>query len=123
MVDTGQACRAANGFGQPADILMLALGCRDHGDHLDLCPRPDPRLSPRFAGSASIAIWFDRGTGMDVAAVGDLASIEVASDVHMPFGDGLGLYGTALAPSTLRTLYFILPYPLFSRRWPLLNHC
>ncbi|MBD3663810.1 SulP family inorganic anion transporter [Sulfitobacter sp. TSTF-M16] len=50
-------------------------------------------------------------TGMDVPRVGDLASIEGGFPMfHNPFGEGTGLYGTALAPFTLETLYIIAPY-------------
>ena len=50
-------------------------------------------------------------TGLDVPRVGDLASISGGFPMpHNPFGDGVGLYGTALAPFTLETLYIILPY-------------
>ncbi|MEP3919486.1 SulP family inorganic anion transporter [Ascidiaceihabitans sp.] len=52
-------------------------------------------------------------TGMDVPRVGDLTPDGISGTFppfHNPFGDGLGLYGTALAPFTLETLYIILPY-------------
>jgi SulP family sulfate permease len=50
-------------------------------------------------------------TGMEVPRVGDLASIEGGFPMpHVPFGEGLGLYGTMLAPFTLETLWIILPY-------------
>ncbi len=50
-------------------------------------------------------------TGMNVPRVGDLASIEGGfPSFHLPFGEGMGLYGTALAPMTLETLYIIAPY-------------
>lgn len=49
--------------------------------------------------------------GLDVPRVGDLASIEGGFPAfHNPFGDGIGLYGTALAPFNLETLEIILPY-------------
>ncbi|MDE4097120.1 SulP family inorganic anion transporter [Phaeobacter gallaeciensis] len=49
--------------------------------------------------------------GLDVPRVGDLASIEGGFPAfHNPFGDGTGLYGTALAPFNLETLEIILPY-------------
>jgi SulP family sulfate permease len=51
------------------------------------------------------------GFGLDVPRVGDLASIQGGFPMpHNPFGEGLGIYGTALAPFTLETLYIILPY-------------
>ncbi|MEL7150564.1 MAG: SulP family inorganic anion transporter [Pseudomonadota bacterium] len=51
--------------------------------------------------------------GLDVPRVGDMASIEGGfPSWHNPFGEGLGLYGTPLAPFTLETLWIILPYAL-----------
>lgn len=49
--------------------------------------------------------------GIDVPTVGDMASIKGSlPSFHNPFGTGEGLYGTALAPFTLETLWIILPY-------------
>ncbi|SPF75579.1 Bicarbonate transporter BicA [Aliiroseovarius pelagivivens] len=49
--------------------------------------------------------------GIDVPTVGDMASIKGGlPSFHNPFGTGVGLYGTALAPFTLETLWIILPY-------------
>ncbi|AUQ67452.1 SulP family inorganic anion transporter [Phaeobacter inhibens] len=49
--------------------------------------------------------------GIDVPTVGDMASIKGGfPSFHNPFGTGEGLYGTALAPFTLETLWIILPY-------------
>ncbi|MEW9919316.1 SulP family inorganic anion transporter [Marimonas sp. MJW-29] len=49
--------------------------------------------------------------GLDVPRVGDLASIEGGFPmIHIPFGEGMGLYGTPLAPLTLETFWIILPY-------------
>lgn len=49
--------------------------------------------------------------GIDVPTVGDMASIKGGlPSFHNPFGTGQGLYGTALAPFTLETLWIILPY-------------
>ena len=49
--------------------------------------------------------------GINVPTVGDMASIKGSlPPFHWPFGEGDGLYGTALAPFTLETLYIILPY-------------
>ena len=51
------------------------------------------------------------GFGIDVPRVGDLASIEGGfPQFHIPFGEGMGLYGGMLAPFTLETLYIIAPY-------------
>ncbi|AHD10597.1 SulP family inorganic anion transporter [Phaeobacter gallaeciensis] len=48
---------------------------------------------------------------IDVPTVGDMASIKGGLPAfHNPFGTGEGLYGTALAPFTLETLWIILPY-------------
>lgn len=49
--------------------------------------------------------------GINVPTVGDMASIKGGFPAfHNPFGTGEGLYGTALAPFTLETLWIILPY-------------
>ena len=49
--------------------------------------------------------------GLDVPRVGDMASIEGGLPfIHSPFGEGIGIYGDALAPLTLETLWIILPY-------------
>jgi sulfate permease, SulP family len=51
------------------------------------------------------------GLGLDVPRVGDLASIKGGfPEFHNPFGEGVGLYGTALAPLNWETLEIILPY-------------
>ncbi|MCO6381231.1 STAS domain-containing protein [Oceanicola sp. 502str15] len=48
-----------------------------------------------------------------VPRVGDMASIAGGlPPFHIPFGEGEGLYGTALAPFNLETLYIIFPYAL-----------
>ena len=52
-------------------------------------------------------------TGMDVPRVADLTPEGIQGafpSFHNPFGEGLGLYGTALAPFNLETLYIIAPY-------------
>ena len=49
--------------------------------------------------------------GIDVPTVGDMASISGGfPSFHNPFGTGVGLYGTPLAPFSLETLWIILPY-------------
>jgi SulP family sulfate permease len=49
--------------------------------------------------------------GIDVPTVGAMASIKGGlPSFHNPFGLGEGLYGTALAPFTLESLWIILPY-------------
>ncbi|NRB17629.1 MAG: SulP family inorganic anion transporter [Rhodobacteraceae bacterium] len=56
---------------------------------------------------AAIVIVF----GLDVPRVGDLASIQGGLPTfHNPFGEGVGIYGTALAPFTWETFLIILPY-------------
>ena len=51
------------------------------------------------------------GLGIDVPTVGDMASIKGnLPSFHNPFGEGVGIYGTALAPFNLETLQIILPY-------------
>jgi len=51
------------------------------------------------------------GFGIDVPTVGDMASIKGNfPSFHNPFGEGVGLYGTSLAPFNLETLQIILPY-------------
>lgn len=51
------------------------------------------------------------GFGIDVPTVGDMASIKGdLPKFHMPFGEGVGIYGTPLAPFNLETLQIILPY-------------
>jgi len=58
---------------------------------------------------AAVVIIF----GLDVPRVGDMASIQGGFPAfHNPFGEGLGLYGTALAPFNFETLQIILPYAL-----------
>ena len=58
---------------------------------------------------AAVVIIF----GLDVPRVGDMASIQGGFPAfHNPFGEGVGLYGTALAPFNLETLQIILPYAL-----------
>ncbi|MBT2130683.1 SulP family inorganic anion transporter [Aliiroseovarius lamellibrachiae] len=56
---------------------------------------------------AAIVIAF----GIDVPTVGDLASIKGGlPSFHWMFGEGEGLYGTALAPLNFETLRIIFPY-------------
>ena len=51
------------------------------------------------------------GFGIDVPTVGDMASIKGdLPSFHLPFGEGVGIYGTPLAPFNLETLQIILPY-------------
>ncbi|MCZ4353017.1 SulP family inorganic anion transporter [Roseovarius aestuarii] len=51
------------------------------------------------------------GFGLDVPRVGDLASIQGGfPSFHNPFGEGLGIYGTPMAPLNWETFEIILPY-------------
>lgn len=51
------------------------------------------------------------GLGLDVPRVGDMASIQGGfPSFHNPFGEGMGIYGTPLAPFNLETFWIILPY-------------
>ncbi len=73
-------------------------------------PRITKLIPAPLAGIGIVAIVVI-ATGLDVPRVGDLASISGGFPMpHNPFGDGIGLYGTALAPFNLETLYIILPY-------------
>jgi SulP family sulfate permease len=51
--------------------------------------------------------------GLNVPTVGDLASIEGGlPQFHVPFGEGIGPFGDALAPLNWETFTIILPYAL-----------
>lgn len=75
-----------------------------------LMPRVTKVIPAPLAGIgivAGIVIFF----GLDVPRVGDLASIQGGlPSFHNPFGEGLGLYGTPLAPLNWETFQIILPY-------------
>jgi SulP family sulfate permease len=109
MVDTGHGMGGGEWLsGQPL-ILMLLLVAATMAI-IWIMPRITKLVPAPLAGIgivAAVVIAF----GMDVPRVGDLASIQGGFPMfHMPFGDGLGLYGTALAPLNLETFYIILPY-------------
>ena len=109
MVDTGHGMGGGEWLsGQPL-MLMLALVAATMAI-IWVMPRITKLVPAPLAGIgivAAVVIAF----GMDVPRVGDLASIEGSFPTfHMPFGEGLGLYGTALAPFNLETFYIILPY-------------
>lgn len=94
--------------GQPL-FLMLALVAATM-TIIWVMPRITKAIPAPLAGIGIVALVVI-GTGMDVPRVGDLASIEGGFPMpHNPFGEGLGLYGTALAPFNLETFYIILPY-------------
>ena len=109
MVDTGHGMGGGQWLsGQPL-YLMLALVAATMLI-IWVMPRITKLIPAPLAGIgivAAVVIAF----GMDVPRVGDLASIEGGfPPLHNPFGEGLGLYGTALAPFTLETFYIIAPY-------------
>ncbi len=109
MVDTGHGMSGGEWLsGQPM-FLMLTLVAATMAI-IWVMPRITKQIPAPLAGIGIVAavVIF---TGMDVPRVGDLASIQGGFPMpHMPFGEGLGLYGTALAPFTLETLYIVLPY-------------
>ena len=73
-------------------------------------PKVTKLIPAPLAGIGIVAIVVI-ALGLDVPRVGDLASISGGFPLpHNPFGEGVGLYGTALAPFTLETLWIILPY-------------
>ncbi|WP_435141532.1 SulP family inorganic anion transporter [Pseudopelagicola sp. nBUS_19] len=75
-----------------------------------LMPKVTKVIPAPLAGIA-ITAFVVIGFGLDVPRVGDMASIEGGFPAfHIPFGDGLGLYGTALAPLNLETFWIVLPY-------------
>lgn len=94
--------------GQPL-FLMLALVAATMAI-IWVMPRITKAIPAPLAGIGIVALVVI-ATGMDVPRVGDLASIEGGFPMpHNPFGEGTGLYGTALAPFNLETFYIILPY-------------
>jgi len=109
MVDTGHGMSGGEWLSGGPLYLMLALVAATMAI-IWVMPRITKLIPAPLAGIGIIAILVI-ATGMDVPRVGDLASIEGGFPTfHMPFGEGVGLYGTALAPFTLETLYIILPY-------------
>ncbi|MDV4143809.1 MULTISPECIES: SulP family inorganic anion transporter [Shimia] len=75
-----------------------------------LLPKLTKVIPAPLAGIA-ITAFVVIGLGLDVPRVGDMASIEGGFPMfHIPFGEGVGIYGTPLAPLTLETLWIILPY-------------
>ncbi|WP_076533442.1 SulP family inorganic anion transporter [Roseovarius nanhaiticus] len=96
--------------GQPL-LIMLALVALTMGI-IYIMPRITKIIPAPLAGIgvvAGLVIAF----GLDVPRVGDLSSIQGGlPSFHNPFGEGLGLYGTPLAPLNLNTLEIILPYAI-----------
>ncbi|MEP5007800.1 SulP family inorganic anion transporter, partial [Roseobacter sp.] len=69
------------------------------------------KVIPAPLAGIGITAFVVIGLGLDVPRVGDMASIQGGFPAfHIPFGDGVGIYGTALAPFNLETFYIILPY-------------
>ena len=109
MVDTGHGMGGGEWLSGTPLYLMLALVAATMAI-IWVMPKLTKLIPAPLAGIGIVAIVVIL-TGMEVPRVGDLASIEGGFPMpHMPFGEGLGLYGTALAPFTLETLYIILPY-------------
>ncbi|MFT6676283.1 MAG: SulP family sulfate permease [Sulfitobacter sp.] len=109
MVDTGHGMGGGEWLSGTPLLMMLGLVGATMAI-IWVMPRLTKLIPAPLAGIGIVAVVVIF-TGMDVPRVGDLASIEGGlPSLHMPFGDGLGLYGTALAPFTLETLYIIAPY-------------
>ena len=111
MVDTGHGMGGGVWLsGQPL-LLMLALVALTMGI-IWIMPRITRIIPAPLAGIgvvAALVIVF----GLDVPRVGDLSSIKGSfPSFHNPFGEGLGLYGTPMAPFNLETLEIILPYAI-----------
>ncbi|AXI45738.1 sodium-independent anion transporter [Sulfitobacter sp. SK012] len=109
MVDTGHGMSGGEWLSGMPLIMMLALVAATMAI-IWVMPRLTRTIPAPLAGIGIVALVVIV-TGMDVPRVGDLASIQGGFPMpHNPFGDGVGLYGTALAPFTLETLYIIAPY-------------
>ncbi|MEM6939593.1 MAG: SulP family inorganic anion transporter [Pseudomonadota bacterium] len=109
MVDTGHGMGGGEWLSGTALYLMLGLVAATMAI-IWVMPRLTKAVPAPLAGIGIVALVVIV-TGMEVPRVGDLASIEGGFPLpHNPFGEGTGLYGTALAPFTLETLYIILPY-------------
>ncbi len=109
MVDTGHGMGGGEWLSGTPLYLMLALVAATMAI-IWVMPRITKFIPAPLAGIGIVAavVIF---TGMEVPRVGDLASISGGfPPFHNPFGEGLGIYGTALAPFNLETLYIILPY-------------
>tara|TARA_R110002094_G_scaffold47766_8_gene59288 strand:+ start:344 stop:2011 length:1668 start_codon:yes stop_codon:yes gene_type:complete len=109
MVDTGHGMSGGEWLSGTPLLLMLALVAATMAI-IWVMPRITKFIPAPLAGIGVVAavVIF---TGMDVPRVGDLASISGGfPSFHIPFGEGLGIYGTALAPFNLETLWIVLPY-------------
>ena len=109
MVDTGHGMGGGEWLsGMPLFMMLTLVVCTMA--IIWVMPRITKLIPAPLAGIGIVAAVVI-GFGLDVPRVGDLASISGGFPLpHNPFGEGLGLYGTALAPFTLETLYIILPY-------------
>ena len=106
MVDTGHGMSGGEWLSGVPMMLMLALVGATMAI-IWVMPRITKVIPAPLAGIGIVAavVIF---TGMDVPRVGDLASIQGGlPSFHNPFGTGEGLYGTALAPFNLETLYIL----------------
>ncbi len=109
MVDTGHGMSGGEWLTGMPLYLMLVLVAATMAI-IWVMPRITKVIPAPLAGIGIVAgvVIF---TGMDVPRVGDLASIQGGlPSFHNPFGEGVGLYGTALAPINMETLYIIAPY-------------
>jgi len=111
MVDTGHGMGGGVWLSGTPLLLMLGLVALTMGI-IWIMPRITRIIPAPLAGIgvvAALVIFF----GLDVPRVGDLSSIKGSfPSFHNPFGEGLGLYGTPLAPFNLQTLEIILPYAI-----------
>jgi len=109
MVDTGHGMGGGEWLSGTPLYLMLGLVGATMAI-IWVMPRITKFIPAPLAGIGIVA-GVVIATGMDVPRVGDLASIQGGfPSLHNPFGEGIGLYGTALAPFNLETFYIILPY-------------
>ncbi|RKF17250.1 SulP family inorganic anion transporter [Roseovarius spongiae] len=109
MENTGHGMSGGEWLAGPELATMLALVALTMAI-IWVMPRVTRVIPAPLAGIgvvAALVIAF----GLDVPRVGDLASIQGGfPSFHNPFGEGTGIYGTALAPFNLSTLEIILPY-------------
>ncbi|SDW12499.1 SulP family inorganic anion transporter [Litoreibacter albidus] len=95
-------------------IVMLALTVLTMGI-IWATPKVTSLIPAPLAGIGIVALIVI-GFGIDVPRVGDLASIKGGlPSFHIPFSfgtEGVGLYGTMLAPFNMETLWIIAPYAL-----------
>jgi SulP family sulfate permease len=111
MVNTGHGMSGGEWLSGTPMLLMLVLVAATMAI-IWVTPRITKVIPAPLAGIGIVAavVIF---TGMDVPRVADLTPEGIQGGLpmfHNPFGEGLGLYGTALAPFNLETLYIIAPY-------------